>query len=387
MTGGDATRRRTVFLVAGETSGDRIGGDLARALRVADPSLRLVGIGGPLMRAAGVELIHDAEEFAVLGITEVIGRLPFFLRVLSELDARFRADPPDLFIPIDFPDFNLRLAKRAHARGIPVLWYVSPQVWAWRSGRAATLARLVDRMVVVFPFEVPIYERVGLPVTFVGHPLLDRPERPMDPAAVRAKLGASPGRRVVAILPGSRRQEIERIAPPLLDAARRLEEAGFLTAVSRAPGLETERLTQLVREAGAASILWEGEARDLVGAADLAIVASGTATLETGLAGTPLIVVYRMAALSWLIARRLVRVPHVGLVNIAAGERIAPELLQDQVTGERVATLARTMLDDPERLARMRRQLAELPGRLGGAGAAARTAAIALELLERGAGR
>ncbi|HEX7879860.1 MAG TPA: lipid-A-disaccharide synthase [Candidatus Eisenbacteria bacterium] len=376
--------RNAIFLVAGEASGDRLGGALAAELRRLRPGVELVGVGGPYMRDAGVTLLHDYEEFAVLGIAEVIGKLPFFRRILGQFEERFRSDPPGLFIPIDFPDFNMRLAARAHSAGVPVLWYVSPQVWAWRSGRVKTLAKIVDRMVVVFPFEEAIYDKAGLPVSFVGHPLLERPGPVHDAATVRARLGIAAGEKLVALLPGSRRQEIRRILPPLADAGRRLASSGVRAVLSRAPSIDAATFDDALAAAGSPNLpVWSDDTASLVRAADLAVVASGTATLETGLLGTPLIVVYRMAGLSWELARRLVRVEHVGLVNIALGKRVAPELLQGEVTGDDVASLVSGMLRDPERLATIRTELAALPSRLGGPGASERTARLALELLDR----
>jgi len=374
-----------VFLCAGEASGDLHAGSLAAALRRLEPSVEIEGVGGPAMRDAGVRLLHTNEEFAVLGISEVVSRLPFFLRVLKEFEARFRSPGYDLVIPVDFPDFNIRLAARAKRAGIPVLWYISPQVWAWGKGRIATLAKVVDRMIVVFPFETELYEKAGVPVEFVGHPLLEivRPVgRPRN--AVRSELGLSPGAGLLALLPGSRVQEVHRILPHLARAAKLLSADGVRCVVSRAPSVPEKIVDAVLKETGADLPVWSGSTYDLVAAADLAVVASGTATLETGLLGTPPIVVYRMAALSWIVAKNLVKMPYIGLVNIAAGRKIAPELLQDEVTGENVAREVRTLLADPERLAGMRKALEGLAGRLGGPGASERTARAALDLARGG---
>lgn len=370
-----------VFIVAGEASGDLHGGALAEALRSASPGIRLAGVGGPAMRAAGVEIRHSIDRFAVLGISEVLSRLPFFLGALRELGRMFHRDPPDLFIPIDFPEFNIRLAGAARGAGVPVLYYVSPQVWAWRRNRVGTLAKIVDRMVVVFPFEEPLYREAGVPVEFVGHPLLERVRATKPAGEVRRILNIPEGEPLVALLPGSREQEVRRILPPLADAARRLASRNVRCAVSRAGSVPREMVARILDGWRPAPPVWEESAYDLLAAADLAVVASGTATLETALLGTPLIVVYRMAPLSWLVARRMVRLPDVGLVNIAAGRRIAPELLQGDVTGERVAREVGRMLDDPRGLSRMREELAALPGRLGGPGASERTARLALDLI------
>jgi lipid-A-disaccharide synthase len=367
-----------IFIVAGEASGDMHGGALARAILAACPGARLSGVGGPAMKAAGVALRHTIDEFAVLGISEVMSRLPFFFRVMGEMKDLFRRDPPDLVIPIDFPDFNIRLAGAAKSADIPVLYYISPQIWAWRRGRIRTLARVVDRMVVIFPFETEIYRAAGVPVDFVGHPLLERVRTERTAAEVRRGLGIADGKPLVALLPGSRHQEIARLLPPLADAAAHLETRGVATVVSRAGSVPAAWFETAL--AGKTVRTWEGSPYDLVAAADLAVVASGTATLETGLLGTPLIVVYRMSPLTWAVARTLVRLPYIGLVNIAAGRKIAPELLQGEVTGDRVAGMVLDLLTDPPALARMRQELESLPQRLGGPGASERTARIALDL-------
>lgn len=370
-----------LLILAGEPSGDEHAGAVARALRELAPDVTLYGIGGPQMAAAGVALLHDLREFSVLGFAEVVGRLPFFFRVLDELKRGFVDDPPDALLLTDFPDFNMKVAEAARRLGIPVVWYISPQVWAWRAGRVRRLRDLVTRMVVVFPFEVEIYRAAGVPVTFVGHPLLDQPPPEQGAPAVRARLGVSARGPLVAFLPGSRRQEIRRILPALAGAALRLRAAGVAVGLSRAAGVDPTLFSSLLADAGGSDLpVWDGAARALAAASDLAVVASGTATLETGLMGTPLVVVYRMGRFNWEIARRLVRLERIGLVNIAAGEAIAPELLQDDVTASRVAEEVEGLLADPERLAAMRRALARLPERLGGPGAAARTARILLEV-------
>lgn len=372
-----------IFMIAGEPSGDQHAGAVAAALRRLDPASELLGIGGERMAAAGVRLRHDLAEFSVLGFAEVIGRLPFFLRVLDELKREFATNPPAVVVLTDFPDFNMKVAAAARGAGIPVVWFISPQVWAWRAGRVNRLRVLVNRMVVVFPFELDIYRAAGVPVEFVGHPLLEQPPPARDAAAVREMLGVSATSRLVAFLPGSRRQEIRRILPALADAALRVRGGGAAVALSRAPGVPDEQFRAVLAAGGGADLpVWEGPARELAAAADLAVVASGTATLETGLTGTPLIVVYRMGRFNWEIARRLVRLKQIGLVNIAAGEAIAPELLQDDVTGPRVAALVEELLADPERRDAMRAALARLPARLGGHGAAERTARIVLDVCQ-----
>jgi lipid-A-disaccharide synthase len=386
IDGAQDRRPLRVFLAAGEASGDLHGGALAEALRKEDPDVDLIGLGGPAMRSAGVRLLHSIDRLAVLGVAEVLSRLPFFWRVLRELESDFRREPPDLFIAIDFPDFNIRLAGAAKRAGIPVLYYISPQVWAWRRGRVSALKRIVDRMVVVFPFEVDFYRQAGVPVEFVGHPLLDRVKVTRPTSETRDLLGLRGEAPLVALLPGSRVQEVERILPALARAGRRLEAQGVACVVSRAASVPEAVLRRSLRRAGSSLLIWEESVYDLLAASNLAVVASGTATLEAGLLSTPLIVVYRLSPLSWWIGRTLVKLPNIGLVNIAAGERIAPELLQDEVTGENVAAMARGLLDDPETLGRMREKLGLLKSKLGGPGASERAARIALDLVSGSAG-
>ncbi len=373
-----------IFLCAGEASGDLHAGSLAAEIRKLAPDAVIEGVGGPAMREAGVTLVRTNDEFAVLGISEVVSRLPFFIRVLSEFEQRFRTSAYDLVIPVDFPDFNIRLAARAKRAGIPVLWYISPQVWAWRGGRVRTLARIVDRMIVVFPFETEIYEKAGVPVECVGHPLLEHVGSTRSKEEVRRELGVPDGSPLVAFLPGSRVQEVERILPDMARAAALLERRGIRCVASRARSVPEAVMRRVLDGAGRSVPVRDGSPYDLVAAADVAVVTSGTATLETGLLGTPPIVVYRMARLSWLVARNMVKMPYIGLVNIAAGKKVAPELLQDDVTGERIAAQVHELLDDPERLAAMRADLAGLAARLGGHGASARTARAALDLAREG---
>ncbi len=368
-----------MLLVAGEASGDLHGATLARALAGLAPGLGLAGMGGPRMEAAGVRILHGIERAAVVGGTEVLGRLPALVRIFRDLVGRLRADRPRVLVLIDFPDFNLLLARRARALGIPVVYFVPPQVWAWRRGRLRVMARDVSRVLAVFPFEVALYQEAGVPVEFVGHPLLD-----VLPAFDRAtaRQGLAGSRDVlVGLLPGSRAEEVRRHVPLLLGAAveivRRVPRARFVlplaptlppTAVAGA--LETTRVTINVLP---------GQAHRVMAAADLLLVASGTATLEAACYGTPMVVLYRLSAVSYTLARLVVRgVSAISLPNILAGRPVVPELIQRDATPGRLAEAAVSLLQsEPARLAQ-RAALCEVRARLGASGAGERAARAVL---------
>ena len=363
-----------VFVSAGEASGDRHAAGLVRALRRRVPDLEVRGLGGPELEAEGAVLLARIDELAALGFSEVIRRLPFFTRLMSRVTADIEAWQPHVVIPVDYPGFNLRLARRARGRRIPVAYYIAPQVWAWRPERRPGIGRAVDHLLVVFPFEEPLFREAAIRTTFVGHPLLDGTSS-TPRQAVRERLGISNQERLLAILPGSRVQEIEANLPVLVDGVATLNAR---VVVSRAPAVP-EPVYAVATTLGLA--LWEGSAGDLAGAADAALVASGTATLETGLRGTPLAVVYRTGSLNWHLAKALVKIRTIGLVNIAAGGHRVPELLQDQFTAQRVAEIAHRLLFDPNEAREQRAYLAQLAEKLGGQGAADRAALAVLETI------
>ena len=381
------TRMPRVLIVAGEASGDLYGGLLMRAMAEEAP-VTFSGIGGPTMRAAGLAAVADASVLAVTGILEVAARFGSIwgawratVRLLDDPQQR-----PDLAILIDYPDFNLRLAARAKRAGVPVLYFISPQVWAWRKGRLARMRRLIDRMLVILPFEEAIYRAAGIPVEFVGHPLLDlaRPDR--SRRQTRALLGFDPDRPMVALLPGSRRNELRAHLGPLLGAARILAEEFrdlefVLTVAPTMPRALVESLVAGIPGPPRRPILVSDDRYDAVAAADVAIVASGTATLETALLGVPLVVIYRMNALTYALARLATDLPHIGMPNLIAGRRIAPELVQGDCTPGRIAAETRRLLTDPGAAGAMRRGLDEVRGRLGRPGAIGRAARAAWDMI------
>ena len=372
-----------VLMIAGEASGDLHGADLLRALRARVPRLEVFGIGGADLRAAGMQTVVDAGEVATVGVVEAVSHVRQLYGVYRTLVRRLREHPPDLCILIDFPEFNLRVARAAKRAGVPVLYYIGPQVWAWRRGRVRKIARRVDRLAVVFPFEPPLYETQLPGVEFVGHPLLDRVRVTRSREETRARYGLDASRRTVVLLPGSRTTEIDNLLPPLLDAARRLaREDDCQFALALAHTLTREEVEARLAGAGIPVPVVGGDTYNLVAASDLALVTSGTATLECALLECPMVIVYRLAPVSWLIARLLVHgVRCVGMPNIVAGHEIVPELLQRQATGERIAAAAQGILRDPARRAAMVDELRGVRRSLGRGGAAGRAAAIALEML------
>lgn len=368
-----------LFLVAGEASGDLHGALLARALKEIEPKIELSGVGGEQMAAAGVRLLANSADLGVTGLWEVLRELPKFRRLLRSLSEHIQQERPDGFIPIDFPDFNLRLAAKAHAAGIPVVYYISPQVWAWRRGRIATMKRLVRRMVVIFPFEEEIYRSAGVPVSYVGHPLAERVRPRIDRDTMRRSLGVAGRDVLIALLPGSRRGEIERHLPVLCATRERLAgESDLKWVLALAPGFRVDDLPGVGR-VDPSIVVRQGETREILSACDLALTASGTATLEAALLGTPMIVLYRMHPLTWLLARLLVRVPHVAMANLLAGERVVPEYLQGEANAANLSAEVLRWARDPSRRAVAREKLLAAASRLGTGDAAAQAARVILD--------
>jgi lipid-A-disaccharide synthase len=380
-----------VLIVAGEASGDLYGGLLMRAMQGGASSpgeVRFTGIGGETMRDAGLAMLGDAATLGVTGVVEVAAR---FGAIWSAYRSASRVlapgpDRPDLAILIDYPDFNLRLAARVRAAGVPVLYFVSPQVWAWRRGRVRRMAGLVDRMLVILPFEEAIYRDAGVPVTFVGHPLLDLVRTHRNRRQERARLGLDPDRPLVALLPGSRRNELAAHLPPMLEAVGRLraEFRDLQSLLTVAPTRREGEIRAAARRAAPGlplPVLVREDRYDAVAAADAAVVASGTATLETALLGTPMVIVYRMNPITYALARRLTDLPHVGMPNLIAGRRVVPELIQDECAGAPIARALRDLLTDPARTGAMRTDLKAVRERLGEPGAIGRAARIAWDMI------
>lgn len=374
----DASSPRRFLLVTGEASGDLHAARLVDALRTHG-RCEIQGVAGPRLRAAGVECLVRAENLAVVGFSEIVARLPRLFATRRRLLEAWRRFRPDAVVLVDYPGFNLRLGPVLKRRGARIFYYIAPQVWAWHPARARAMAGWVDLLAAVFPFEEPIFRAAGVRVEFVGHPLLDDLAPEVSEAAFREEIGAGPDRRILGLLPGSRRQEIERHLGPLLGAARELaaRRPDLCVVLALAPGAEVPR-----RFAGALEgvrVVRE-RTRATQAFATACAVASGTATLETALFGTPLVVLYRTGRLNYAIARRLVTLPRIGLPNIVAGRSIVPELIQDRLTPRALADALAPWLDDPAARAACQAELRTLRERLGGPGAAARAAARLWEL-------
>jgi lipid-A-disaccharide synthase len=366
-----------LLISAGEASGDLHGARLLAALTRRRPGLTAFGMGGERLESAGLDRVARSESLSVVGISEVFEKLPALWRAIRLLRDAARRSRPDAAVLIDFPDFHGWLARTLHRDGVPLVYYVSPQVWAWRSGRARGIARMARRIVTLFPFEAEIYRRLGADAVCAGHPLVDDVREGL--ASLPPDLTAG-GRRRLVLMPGSRVGEVRRHWAPLAAAAGALARRFDLeVVVIRAPGLADAQF------AGAAergfAFVSRNHYPDLA-ATDLAFVASGTATLEAALCGTPMIVVYKTSAASFAIGKQLIRVPWISLVNIVAGEEVVPELLQDEVNATRLETEGAALLDDPARLAKMKASLARVGGQLGPPGGSERAADAILEALE-----
>ncbi|HUQ82276.1 MAG TPA: lipid-A-disaccharide synthase [Gemmatimonadaceae bacterium] len=367
---------REVLIIAGEASGDLHASGFASALKQIRPDLALTGVGGARMENAGVTLLERSDGMAVMGFVEVIRQVPQHYALLSSLKRRLRSGSVALLVVIDYPGFNMKLASAAAAAGVPVLYYITPQVWAWGAGRLKDLARIVTRAAPILPFEESLLRAHGINATFVGHPLLDRIAEMPDRDAARRTLGLKDDDKVLALFPGSRAQEIDRHLDPFVETARMLEtrHPGLRVLVSAAPTvtIDPERCPYPRVPSASFSVLR---------AADAALCKSGTTTLEAAVAGCPLAVAYKTSTWTYAIARRVVKIPNIGLVNVVAGKEVAREFVQDAVVPERVADALDPLLDhtDSRRIA-MLEDLAQVRTKLGTPGASARVAQIASEL-------
>jgi lipid-A-disaccharide synthase len=372
--------RPKIMIVSGEASGDMHGAKLAESLYAQGNPIELFGIGGERMRSAGVRIEVDAHRLAVVGITEVLAKLPQILDGMRTAKRLVTDEKPDLLILIDFPDFNLHLAAFAKKHAIAVLYYISPQIWAWRQGRVKKIRRLVDHMAVILPFEETFYRQHGVPVTFVGHPLMDHHHAPHD------RRDCTTGEKGVTIglLPGSRDSEIEKLLPLMLSAAKLIgQRVNVRFLLSQAPSVNPSLIHRLTKELCFAGEIVNGKTDALLRQATLVIVASGTTTLEAAIHQTPMIIIYRVSPLSYQLGRALIKVPHIGLVNLIAGKRLAPELIQHDASPGKIARQALGLLADPEKLNQMKDGLAEVTRRLGKPGASDAVAEIARGLLGR----
>jgi lipid-A-disaccharide synthase len=378
-----------VMISCGEPSGDLYAGALAAEILKLAPDATITGFGGDRLRAAGATLIGSFEGLSVTGLLEVARVLPKTYATYRRLIADAEARRPDVFVAIDFPDFNFRLARALRRRGIPVVYYISPQIWAWRRGRMKAMRRIADKVLVIFPFEEQIYREARVPVQWVGHPLLDLTGTPEPRHTFLAYNGLSPTQPVVALLPGSRRNELRAILPDLVEAAALIhaKHPGTQFLVARAPHLDDdlfEPLRRLDREQAAVRVI-EGRTDDVLAAAEVALVASGTVTVQAALQVCPMVVVYRLSPLTYKLGRRFVKLDTFAMANLVAGRKVVPELIQDAFTPPAAASEALRVLDDPAYAAKVRASLGEVRARLGTPGASRRAAEAVLSVARRSA--
>jgi lipid-A-disaccharide synthase len=379
------------MISCGEPSGDLYAGALARELLTLDTATRITGFGGHHLRAAGASLAGDFSGLSVTGIFEVARVLPRTYATYRRLIADATASRPDVFVAIDFPDFNFRLARAVRRLGVPVVYYIGPQLWAWRPGRMKTMRSIADLVLVIFPFEEPIYRAAGVPVQWIGHPILDVAVVPEPRDVFLRRHGIDSRQPVVALLPGSRNNEVRAILPGLAGAARliRASVPGVQFLLARAPHLPDELFGPLRASSGSPTVdatIVEGRADDVLASADVALVASGTVTVQAALHQCPMVVVYRLSPITYRLGRPFVHVDTFAMANLVAGRKVVPELIQEDFTGENVAREALKLLRDPEEAARMRAELRAVRMKLGEPGASRRAAEAVLRVAARNAG-
>jgi len=377
--------QKKILIIAGEASGDLHGSNLVKEMLSLNPKLKFFGVGGEKMRKAGVNLVADITDMAVVGITEAIFKLRNIYWVYRQLKKSLTLNPPSLIILIDYPDFNLLFARVAKKKRIPIVYYISPQIWAWRKRRVKLMARLIKKMIVIFPFEKKFYQEANIDVDFVGHPLLDsiRPQFSRDEAF--RKFSLNPEFTTIGLLPGSRMSEINRHLPPMLKAipliSRKLQPVQFIIPV--APGLDFKKIENLTFSQNQNLRVVENGIYEVMQIADLLLVASGTATVEATIIGTPMIVVYRVSPFTYLLGKMLIKVKNIGMVNIIAGKTIVPELIQKDLNPEKITHTVLSILKNPKILKEMRKELAKVRKKIGKPGASSRAARIINEILQQ----
>jgi lipid-A-disaccharide synthase len=374
--------RARLLVSSGEPSGDLYAAELVRHLRGSIPDLDVFGLGGDRMAEQGADLVAHVRDLAVVGLVEVLRHLRRLRGVFRSLLRQVDERRPDLAVLVDYPDFHLRLARELKRRGVPVVYYVSPQLWAWRRGRIRTIRETVAHMIVIFPFEEALYREAGVPATFVGHPLVDTVRPAADREAFLASVGLDPSRPLLLALPGSRPQEVAHNLPPLVDGLRLVsaQRPGVQLALAIAPGLPQSVFAGTLE--GLSITPLAGRTHELMSSANAGVVASGTATVEAALLGLPMVVVYRLSALTYALGRPFVRVPHFAMVNLIAGREVVKELIQKDFTGPRVAAEALRLLEGPGALEDVRSGLSDVRQQLGGPGASGRAAQVALRVID-----
>jgi lipid-A-disaccharide synthase len=378
---------RKILIVAGETSGDLHGAHLVKAALSIDPNLSFYGVGGKHLRDAGTDVIFDSSDMAVVGIVEVLSKLRPLYRAFRWLKKSLERDRPALAILIDFPDFNLRLAKEANKRDIPVFYYISPQVWAWRGGRVKTIAKLVPKLVVILPFEVSFYRQRGIDCEFVGHPLIDIVKPHLSKEEAREMFRLEKDKRTIGLMPGSRREEVRKLLPVLLESTQLLlrDFPDLQFVMPLAPAIDRSEVEQHIGRLNLDIRITDECIYDVLNICDLVITASGTATLEATIMNTPMIIIYKVSFLSYLVGRLLVKVKNIGLVNLIAEKSIVPELIQGQASPANIVSETSRMLKDPHVLPTIKAELEKVRIQLGSPGASERAAHILYRFINQGA--
>jgi len=370
-----------IMFCAGEASGDMHGAGLARTILEIAPETELIGMGGSQMAAAGVRILYDIKNLGFIGIGEIIKKIPFFFRLRDFLLQKMKEEKPDILVCIDYPGFNMRLIKKAKALGIPVVYYILPTIWAWHKSRGPVIAQYTDLAIALFPFEEQLYRRIGTHVVYAGHPLLDVVHPDMDASAAKTYFGLDPAKRTILLMPGSRLQEVKGLLPDMLGAARRIAavvpDVQFL--LPRATTIDKELLDEYIKAGGVPVVVAQDHVYDMMNVSTAAIVASGTATLETAIMGLPTVLTYRVSALTYWLAKLLVHVTSIGLPNIIAGHRIMPELWQKDVTPERICAEILPILQDKAVETARRQDMASVRQIMGESGAIRRISTTILE--------
>jgi lipid-A-disaccharide synthase len=377
------TKAKKVLIVTGEASGDLHASHLVKEMLTLEPDVYCYGMGGEKLRAAGTHIVFDIAQLAVMGITEVIRHFGQIYRVFTTLKGLLKNDRPDLIILVDYPDFNLRLAKVAHKYGVPVLYYISPQIWAWRINRIKKIAKVVKKMIVVFPFELSLYEEAGIDVTFTGHPLLDIVKATKSKEENIKHFGLDNHKTTIGLLPGSRITEVKKLLPPMVGDAHQLAEqfSNLQFILPVAPGLQKREIEKLVQDSKVGISVVDNSIYDVISTAHLVVVASGTATLETALLSTPMVIIYKMSPISYLIGKKLVKVPYIGMANIIACKKVIPELIQNEATSDNITNEVAHLLKDNHYYQRVCEDLTTIKRKLGKPGASKRAAQIAVNML------
>lgn len=377
-----------IMFSAGEASGDLHGANLARALLRLDPSLQLIGMGGEQMAEAGVKILYDIKNLGFIGVGEILKKIPFFFRLRTFLLQQMAEEKPDVLVCIDYPGFNMRLIQKAKAAGIPVIYYILPTIWAWDKSRGKTIAAYTDLAISLFPFEAELYRKLGTNVICAGHPLVDTVHPSLSREEALAYFGLSPAKETILLMPGSRLQEVRGLLPDMLAAAKKIKEQvpAVQFILPRASTIDAQLLKQIIAPSGVPVVIGTDHVYDMMNLSTAAIVASGTATLETALMGVPTLLVYRVSRLTYWLSKVLVHIKSIGLPNIIMGRRVIPELWEDEVTADNIAAAVLPWLTEPAKRQQMHENLAAVRRTLGQPGAMTRTAQAILNFIrERGA--